>query len=499
MLKIPPDEPTNVIYTGVAGTGKTHQLLQIAKQYTDYLPSVSDDELLAQLVQTLSWREVLCLIFLNLQAGQQELAKVRELVDHPFFIAKAAQNSRENNLSSTAWLELRRHSPTDSKTVSFDNRASQAYFDKDHSGSWYLLPESRILLSDLAQQLAEFEQARQDNQTHRVGKRPSSHQQRFSMVSFHQAYGYEEFVEGIRPVMTSAQSNQVNTSQANNSSAQLNYAVQDGAFLKLCQRAARDPQQRYAMLIDEINRANVSRVFGELLSLIEPDKRASQPNAMTVNLAYSGRSFSVPDNVDIYATMNIQDHSLAPLDMALRRRFRFIDCPPQPKLLPTINIHTHASDSAAAEEIDLGKLLMGLNARIIQSLGVEAQLGHAFLFAVRQLDQLQTALVEQIIPQLAQVAGDQAAVLQYIFQDEGQAVDEQFIHDSQAMIHNHVHDPISNQMNNQSDFGIRGQMLAGQGSFLGQSASMSSYTINADLIAGTGKFAHAAIYQRLTV
>ena len=247
-------EPTTILYTGVAGTGKTYRLLQIAKQYTDYLPATSDEQLIAQLVQTLSWRDVLCLIFLDLQAKKQELAKVRELVDHPFFIAKAAQNSREKNLDSTAWLELRRHSPTDSSTVSFDNRASQAYFDKDESGAWYLLPESKNLLETLSQQLTDFWQAQHDQQT----QSQPLEQARFAMVSFHQAYGYEEFVEGIRPTMSAPM--QTNSGQANQ--GQLSYAVQDGAFLKLCQRAARDPKQRYAMLIDEINRANVSRVFG---------------------------------------------------------------------------------------------------------------------------------------------------------------------------------------------------------------------------------------------
>ncbi|WP_227670723.1 McrB family protein [Psychrobacter proteolyticus] len=480
-------EPTNIIYTGVAGTGKTYRLLQIAKQYTDYLPKTENEDLLEQLLQGLSWREVLCLVFLDLRAEQQDLLKVREIIDHPFFMTKAAQNSRDKNLDSTAWLELRRHSPTNSQTVSFDKRASQAYFDKDNSGSWYLLPESIVLLEDLSQQLAEFQQAQRDNQ---APQNQNIGQQRFSMVSFHQAYGYEEFVEGIRPVMSG-------TAQANNSHSnqnQMSYAVQDGAFLNLCQRAARDPHQRYAMLIDEINRANVSRVFGELLSLIEPDKRAGKPNAMTVSLAYSGRAFSVPANVDIYATMNTQDHSLAPLDMALRRRFRFVDCPPQPDLLSTIyDSNSGLSDGSEAGAIDLSKLLTGLNRRIVQTLGIEAQLGHAFLFTVIQLEQLQTALVEQIIPQLAQAAGGQITVLQYIFRDEQQPTSKQFVQDSQALMNDDLYNPMGNQNNASAEH----QMFAGQGSFLGQSMSMNSYTINADLIARDGEFNHAAIYQRL--
>ena len=479
-------EPTNIIYTGVAGTGKTYRLLQIAKQYTDYLPEANDEALLGQLLQPLSWREVLCLVFLDLHDEQQDLVKVRELVDHPFFIAKAAQNAREKNLDSTAWLELRRHSPADSQTVSFENRASQAYFDKDSSGAWYLLLESRGLLTELSQQLAEFKQAQRD---HQANQNQSMGQQRFSMVSFHQAYGYEEFVEGIRPMM--GRSTYTHNSHSNQT--QMSYGIQDGAFLTLCQRAARDPQRRYAMLIDEINRANVSRVFGELLSLIEPDKRAGKPNAMMINLAYSGRAFSVPENVDIYATMNTQDHSLAPLDMALRRRFRFIDCPPQPELLPTIGENSNTSDLLSTSTIDLSQLLTGLNTRITQTLGAEAQLGHAFLFSIDDLAQLQAALVEQIIPQLAQAAGGQVAILQYIFRDEQQPLRAQFIHDSQAVMSHDLH----RSLNHSNDMLPQHQMFAGQGALFGQSMDVGGYRINTDFVAKVGAFNECAVYQRL--
>ena len=487
-------EPTNIIYTGVAGTGKTYQLLQIAQQYTDYLPRANDADLLAQLLQTLSWRDVVCLIFLDFHSEKQDLIKVPEIVSHEFFVAKAAQNDREKNLSNTAWSVLQMHSPTSSKTVTYKNRSSQAYFDKDNSGAWYLLPESISLLNDLSQQLAEFQQAQRDNNTN---QHQAFSEQRFSMVSFHQAYGYEEFVEGIRPVMAAASHHSSSHKETGNSQAQMSYAIQDGAFLKLCQRAARDPKRRYAMLIDEINRANVSRVFGELLSLIEADKRAGMANAMKVSLAYSGRAFSVPANVDIYATMNTQDHSLAPLDMALRRRFRFIACPPKPELLSIItafgSINQSLEDTKSAKTIDLAKLLTGLNNRITQALGAEAQLGHAFLFNVQNLAQLQTALIEQIIPQLAQAAGGQVAILQYVFRDEQQPLRLQFIQDSQAEIDQHVGDEINNQTNDM----MPSQLFSNHNAFLGQSMGAGSYRVNADFLARTDEFTNPSVYQRL--
>ena len=247
------------------------------------------------------------------------------------------------------------------------------------------------------------------------------------------------------------------------------------------------------MLIDEINRANVSRVFGELLSLIEPDKRAGTPNAMTVSLAYSGRAFSVPANVDIYATMNTQDHSLAPLDMALRRRFRFINCPPQPELLPIINLNKGLEIVDEAESINVAKVLTGLNHRISQTLGIEAQMGHAFLFSVHSLEQLQMALTEQIIPQLAQAAGGQVPVLQYIFRDEQQPISAQFIHDSQTLIHNGM----PTQMASENGIASQNSMFAEQQSYFTQSINAGSYAINTDLIANNGKFTQLAVYQRL--
>lgn len=476
--------PTNIIYTGVAGTGKTYRLLQIAKRYTDYLPRADEADLLGQLLQELSWREIVCLVLLDFQSKHQDLVKVPEIVNHAFFVAKAAQNAREKNLSNTAWSVLQMHSPTNSKTVTYKNRASQAYFDKDEGGAWYLLPESFELLTELSQQLAEFQQAQRDNSINQSQANPNQgfSQQRFTMVSFHQAYGYEEFVEGIRPVMAAS-------NHTTSSSSQMNYAIQDGAFLKLCQRAANDPEQRYAVLIDEINRANVSRVFGELLSLIEPDKRAGMANAMTVHLAYSGRAFSIPANIDIYATMNTQDHSLAPLDMALRRRFRFIDCPPQPELLPMIHVPQNLETDSPAATIDLAKLLTGLNNRITQTVGMEAQLGHAFLWSVTDLGQLQAVLVEQIIPQLMQATGGQEGTLQYIFRDEQQPLQAQFIHDSHASINDSVNDQVNASSQN--------PLFTGQNAFFGQSMSTSGYRTNTDLIARVGEFAKSTVYQRL--
>ena len=384
------DLAKNIIYTGVAGTGKTYQLQQIAKQYTEILPVANADELLKALLKPLSWRDVICLIFLNNYQQGRKLLKVPEIIDHQFFRMKAQLNDRKENLNQTAWGTLMMYSDKNSVRVKYHRRASQSYFDKDDSSNWFLLADSLPLLADLQNKLDDY-QAAMHSQFQPNYLQPKL--ERFSFVSFHQAYGYEEFVEGIRPHIAD--------------NGQMSYRVESGAFLRLCQQAKQDPGHRYAMLIDEINRANVARVFGELMSLIEPSKRAGQTDSLSVNLAYSRQPFSVPSNVDIYATMNSQDHSLAPLDMAFRRRFEFIECPPQPQLLGKV--------MANGAEIDLAKLLTALNERISQNLAKDSQLGHSFLWGIDSLQALSAAFSQSIIPQVAQACQQHGQILQAIF------------------------------------------------------------------------------------
>ena len=380
----------NIIYTGVAGTGKTYQLQQIAKQYTQLLPVANTDELLKALLKPLSWREVICLVFLDERKKGKSLLKVAEITNNLFFVTKLKINQREKAIANTAWSTLQQFSPADSKNVLVKNKSSQSYFDKDDSSNWFLLADSLPLLADLQNKLDDYQLAIH-SQFQPNYLQPKL--ERFSFVSFHQAYGYEEFVEGIRPHIAD--------------NGQMSYRVESGAFLRLCQQAKQDPSHRYAMLIDEINRANVARVFGELMSLIEPTKRAGQTDSLSVNLAYSRQPFSVPSNVDIYSTMNSQDHSLSPLDMAFRRRFEFIECRPQPQLLGKV--------MANGIEIDLAKLLTALNQRIAQNLAKDSQLGHSFLWGIDSLQALSAAFSQSIIPQVAQACQQHGQILQAIF------------------------------------------------------------------------------------
>jgi hypothetical protein len=125
------------------------------------------------------------------------------------------------------------------------------------------------------------------------------------MVQFHQSYTYEDFVQGLRPTKDG------------------HFAVKDGVFYRLCRKALANPQQDYFLVIDEINRGNLSKILGELMMLIETDKRGE-----ALTLAYSEEPFTVPPNLYLIGTMNTADRSLSLVDYALRRRFAFLTLDP---------------------------------------------------------------------------------------------------------------------------------------------------------------------------
>lgn len=199
--------------------------------------------------------------------------------------------------------------------------------------------------------------------------------QHYSFVTFHQSYGYEEFVEGLRPVLN-----------GDAEAGEVEYEIRPGAFKELCRKARQAPDQRFAMVIDEINRGNISKIFGELITLIEPDKRdpldGSKP-PIELTLAYSGEKFSVPANVDIIGTMNTADRSLALLDTALRRRFDFVPLLPDTRAVK-VNDEPHSAPLAGlvvstdVGEIDVRRMLERINERIEALYDRDHCIGHAY-------------------------------------------------------------------------------------------------------------------------
>ena len=169
--------------------------------------------------------------------------------------------------------------------------------------------------------------------------------------------------------------------------------------------AKADPSQRYALFIDEINRGNIAKNFGELITLIEDDKRCVYDSegrlkyGLEVTLPYSGDHFGVPANLDIYGTMNTADRSIALLDVALRRRFRFQEMPPKPEIITGTQGDGKISDGEGGS-FDLRALLEILNRRLLLLRDRDHLLGHSYLMKCQNLEDVRTALRDQILPLL---------------------------------------------------------------------------------------------------
>jgi len=369
-------KPKNLILYGPPGTGKTHWLRCRFDEYTDRSTAVDPETWLQEKVAGHGWRAIIAAVLAQ-QGGTARVAEVRE---HPWFLAKLRQRGRSaTTAGNVVWGYLQTHTPVDDPNVAYGQRRSPFIFRKADGAQWTLVPDWR----ELDDEAAVLER------TLRAGAAGGVEPvRRYKLVTFHPSFSYEEFVRGIRPV----QQEEDGTTQ---------FRLVDGVFKQACDEARANPAKRYAFFIDEINRANIAKVFGELITLIEPDKRAVYDSAgrlisgMVVQLPggegaeAADPPFGVPANLDIFGTMNTADRSIALLDIALRRRFEFKELEPDYTLL-----------EKEVGAVHLGRLLRRVNDRLEFLLDRDHRIGHAYLMPVQHLTDLRAAFKLKVIPLL---------------------------------------------------------------------------------------------------
>lgn len=260
---------------------------------------------------------------------------------------------------------------------------------------------------------------------------------RIAFTTFHQSYGYEEFIEGIKPII-------------DENTQDVGYTIESGVFKEFCQNAKSTVHTRnanpdlesavieentepYVFIIDEINRGNISKIFGELITLIEGTKRVGMPEAASAILPYSGDEFSVPANVYILGTMNTADRSIALMDTALRRRFQFIEMMPDSDVLRRIR-----ADKVG--DLDVAAILDKINERITFLYDREHTIGHAFFTGLKDdasIEKLQSIFEKSVIPLLQEYFYEDYQKIQLVLGDNEKSDDSlKFIRDEKIVAKN---------------------------------------------------------------
>lgn len=230
----------------------------------------------------------------------------------------------------------------------------------------------------------------------------------YKFTTCHQSYSYEDFIEGIKPRLSGDKSDDEDQIR------DVEYEIAPGIFHNACDKAAQlagysdlmeamkdtkenradkfSKAQPYYLIIDEINRGNVANIFGELITLIEKDKRLGGDQETIASLPYSKEDFGVPGNLILIGTMNTADRSIEALDSALRRRFTFIEKAPEAGIL--------SQERYKNTEVDLEKMLNSINSRIELLLDKDHLVGHSYFMDIKTVADIQTAFKNKLIPLL---------------------------------------------------------------------------------------------------
>jgi hypothetical protein len=373
IIQLTKNNATNQILYGPPGTGKTFKLKdQYFPIYTTKETSISKDQHFKNVVSECSWWQVIALALLELGTS----SKVADIMGNRW-VVKKSEMSDAKNIRPIMWSSLQSHTIQTSETVGVKQRQPPYIFNKKNESYW------EILEDEVKEQIPELYDI--IDSVENFNPSADKEIQRYVFTTFHQSYSYEDFIEGIKPIMIDGEVD-----------GNVGYRIEDGVFKQLCKKAEMDPENRYAIFIDEINRGNVSAIFGELITLIEQDKRKGAANVMSVLLPYSKKQFSVPQNIDIYGTMNTADRSVEALDTALRRRFSFEEMLPKPDLLK----FKGENGSGKIGEINLEELLLIINERVEALVDRDHTIGHAFFMEVTSIDSLRSVFANKVIPLL---------------------------------------------------------------------------------------------------
>jgi hypothetical protein len=341
----------NIILYGPPGTGKTYALrTEYMERFTERGAAKTQDQLADELVADLAWWEVSTMVMLDLKT-----AKVSDILAHPLMKARVRRSATKNERAAV-WAHLQMHTDRDCPNVAYTKRYEPLLFSKSADSVWSIDDAlARSEVPELAEALEKWRRYQ-----------PSAGDvvRRYEFVTFHQSYSYEEFVEGIKPTLDGA------------ADGELSYEVKAGIFRQIASRAMADPGHDYAIFIDEINRGNIASILGELITLLEDDKRLGAKQELTARLPYSRQEFGVPPNLYVIGTMNTADRSVEALDAALRRRFHFVECAPKPELL--------ADRQPVGLPVNLVAMLTTINGRLERLRDRDHCIGHSYFWELKE-------------------------------------------------------------------------------------------------------------------
>ena len=348
---------------GPPGTGKTYNTKDIVNKIlagnTQNTSTANYD------FSDITWHEAIALGMYNHHKNWYNTAELKIMPE----VQMIYEIKNNKNLHNALWTYMQQHTSPEIETVKYAKRYEPYLFVKNKNSQWGLTEFGKKYVEE---NLSTYIQPPEQNENVEYMK----------FITFHQSYAYEDFVEGIKPECKD------NT---------VTYNIQKGIFKEMCLNANSDPNNNYVIIIDEINRGNISKIFGELITLIEDDKRITpngeygfentklEGNQLLATLPYSQKKFGVPKNLYIIGTMNTSDRSIASIDIALRRRFKFVEMMPKHEKLVDKN-----NQPLTVDGINLQNILKTLNDRISYLLDRDHQIGHSYFMNWTNYDDITT-------------------------------------------------------------------------------------------------------------